>query len=474
MAISKIPGAGVSADTLEAGDIADDAIGTAELANDVTISTSGNIATTGSGTLSVAGTSTLTGNVTAAGTHAVTGNATVGGTLGVTGNATASGNLTVTGDIVPSTPFSHRNLIINGGMQVWQRATAATTASAYDTVDRWKMNNGSNGAMTSQRHTMSLAELNTTGHNYALQLDVTTVDTSIAAGQYVYFYQRIEAQDLQHLQYGTANAKTITLSFWVKSNKTGTYTVNFRKTDTTQYFCPIEYTISSANTWEQKKITITPTAGSTSLITGAGGIIANDNGDGLQLSFGLTWGSTYHGTSNTWSASPHYSTSNQVNWMDSTSNNFYLTGIQLELGSNATPFEHRSYADELVRCHRYYQLLTKSNGSAAQVIASGYNYSGSEADCQIHLVTPMRANPSLEQDTGSNFCNWHSGSSIGVSGLSGIQHPAPGAYATSAPKGEVAMVNSYLSGLSLTSGNGGMFRQSGASAGSKIALSAEL
>ena len=86
----------------------------------------------------------------------------------------------------------------------------------------------------------------------------------------------------------------------------------------------------------------------------------------------------------------------------------------------------------------------------------------------------MRANPSLEQDTGSNFCNWHSGSSIGVSGLSGIQHPAPGAYATSAPKGEVAMVNSYLSGLSLTSGNGGMFRQSGASAGSKIALSAEL
>ena len=139
MAISKIPGAGVSADTLEAGDIADDAIGTAELANDVTISTSGNIATTGSGTLSVAGTSTLTGNVTAAGTHAVTGNATVGGTLGVTGNATASGNLTVTGDIVPSAPLSHRNIVINGAMTIAQRGISSTSTGGsgyYHTADR--------------------------------------------------------------------------------------------------------------------------------------------------------------------------------------------------------------------------------------------------------------------------------------------------------------------------------------------------
>ena len=299
---------------------------------------------------------------------------------------------TMTGDLVPTTPLSHRNVIINGGMQIWQRATAATAASGYDTVDRWKMNENSDGAMTSQKHTMSLADLNTTGHATALQLDVTTADSSIAASQYVYFLQNIEAQNLQHLQYGTANAQTITLSFWVKSNKTGVYNTHIYKSDTTTYNSFREYTISSANTWEKKTITITPTAGSTTLITNSGGVINNDTGVGIQVGFGLAWGSNFHGTNDTWTASNLYATSNQVNWMDSTSNNFYITGIQLELGSSATPFEHRSYADELVRCERYYQQIeskTMWGSGFARIRAAG------KAQTMLRFHTTMRQTPDV-------------------------------------------------------------------------------
>jgi hypothetical protein len=246
----------------------------------------------------------------------------------------------------------NKNLIINGDMQCWQRATAATAANGgYATVDRFGMGNGTDGVYTTERSSDTPI-----GTGYSLKAQVTTADTSIAAAQYAYMYQEIEAQNLQPLQYGTSSAKTFTVSFWVKSNKTGTYTISIRKRDATIYFLPIEYAISSANTWEKKTITITPTAGGTSFITASAGAIANDNGQGIQLGFGLAWGSQYNGgTNNTWSASTHFSTSNQVNWMDSTSNNFYLAQVQLEIGDVATPFEHRSYADELLRCYRYFE-----------------------------------------------------------------------------------------------------------------------
>ena len=196
--------------------------------------------------------SKLDTNLQVDGTLGVTGNATISGTSTLTGNATASGNLTVTGDIVPSTPLSHRNMIINGAMQVWQRATAATTATGtYHTADRWLIYESTAGAYTSEKHTMSLAELNTTGHSTALKCVVTGTDTSIAASDHSYLTTRFEGQDLQHLQYGTANAKTLTLSFWVKSNKTGIYCVSLDKSaeSGTRYQLPHEYTINSADTW---------------------------------------------------------------------------------------------------------------------------------------------------------------------------------------------------------------------------------
>ena len=309
---------------------------------------------------------------------------------------TFTGTTTVSGDLVPSTPLSHRNLVINGGMQVWQRATGATGAgNAYNTVDRYQFMQNTDGNYTSEKHPMSLAEINTTGHATALALVCSAADTSIAAGQYAYIRHVIEAQNCQHLQWGTANAKTITLSFWVKSSLTGIYTVGMEKQDTTAYLYKKEYTINSANTWEKKTITISPTAGSTSLITGAGGIINNDNGAGLVLAFGLAWGSNYHGTNDSW-ATTGWSTSNQVNWMNSTSNNLYIAGVQLELGSNATPFEHRSYGDELTRCKRYYQELNNTQTTARENTSTRYRIMCSFPVEMRHTPTLTRTSNNLQ------------------------------------------------------------------------------
>jgi len=261
------------------------------------------------------------------------------------------------GSGLDESPLNGRNMIINGGMQVWQRATATTTVTdaSYTTVDRWRLYSSSDGAYTSEKHAMSLAEINTTGHSSAIAFNVTTADTSIAAAQYSFFDQRIESQNMQHLQWGTAAAKDVTLSFWVKSKIAGTYCISIGKPDTTSYYLNREYTINDADTWEYKTITITPTAGSTTLITGAGGIIDNNNGIGIYLRFGLAWGTDYHATTNTWATGADWSSDQQVNWMSSTDNDFYITGLQLEAGSVATPFEHRSYGDELLKCQRYYE-----------------------------------------------------------------------------------------------------------------------
>ena len=244
-----------------------------------------------------------------------------------------------------------RNLIINGAMQVWQRATAATTATndAYSTVDRFKFFNSNDGAYTTEQSTTAPSS---EGFTYSLKAVVTTADTSIGATQYAAISQYIEAQNLQHLGYGTSSAKSLTLSFWVRSNKTGTYTIALEKSDSTLYRYVKEYSISTADTWEKKTITIEPD----SQIKASAGAIDNDNGYGIRVFWNLIWGSTFNGaTDGVWSSnSSDYATSNQVNWMDTLSNDFYLTGVQLEVGQTATPFEHRSYGEELARCQRYF------------------------------------------------------------------------------------------------------------------------
>lgn len=281
--------------------------------------------------------------------------------------------------------LSSRNFIINGDMQVWQRGTAATVATnSYATVDRYKFTENTSGVFTSERSTDT-----PTGTGYSLKLQCTTADTSMAAGDYAYMVQNIEAQNLQSLQYGTSSAKTLTLSFWVKSNLTGTYAIVFSKLDTTTYIFRHEYTIDSANTWEKKTITISPTAGSTSFITSAAGAIDNDNGTGCSVFWWLCSGTDLNGgTNNAWSSNTaHYTTTNQVNWFNSTSNNFYLAQVQLEIGDVATPFEHEDYGTTLRKCKRYYELLEGSVYPTDYTTAALGNYYWTEEKRAVPTVT---------------------------------------------------------------------------------------
>ena len=286
--------------------------------------------------------------------------------------------------------LSNRNFIINGEMQCWQRATAATAANnSYNTVDRFRPYL-SGGAYTTERSTDNP---NGSGNGYSLKCQVTTADTSIAAGEYAFINHEIEAQNLQHLQYGTSSAKNVTLSFWVKSNKTGTYTVGVYKhaNGATAYMYRKEYTIDTADTWEKKEFTISPTAGSTTFMTSSGGAIANNNGNGFGVSFNLMLGSNFHGTNDAWAADAKYGTSNQVNWMDSTSNNFYITQIQMEVGEAATPFEHRPFGDELMRCYRYYEAIEPADRQQGKVHNSG----NTQCHYSLFYKARKRATPSL-------------------------------------------------------------------------------
>ena len=291
--------------------------------------------------------------------------------------------------------LGNRNLVINGAMQVAQRATSATAVSGagvYDTIDRLKLWKDNDGAYTSEQSTTAPA-----GFGTSVKFQVTTADTSIAAAQYSCIAQIIEAQNLQHLSYGTSAAKDVTVSFYVRSNKTGTYSFSLEKNDSTRYIFVKEFTIDAADTWERKIITIS----ADSQIKASGGAIANDNGDGFRVFIFLAAGSDYHGTNNVWNTNTSYfTTSNQVNWMDSTSNNFYLTGMQLEVGDTATPFEHRSYGDELARCQRYYYQHVNGDN---QFVGGGDMYVTTQLNANIDFPTAMRAFPSLVAASGTNY-----------------------------------------------------------------------
>ena len=327
------------------------------------------------------------------------------------------------GTAYDSGALSNRNVIINGAMQCWQRATAATTtANGYSTVDRWKHFESGAGAYTTEQSTD-----HPTGTGYSLKFQVTTADTSIAAGEYAFTETNLEGQNLQQLQYGTSTAKDVTVSFWVKSNKTGIYCVALYKHagTGTAYMYRKEYTISAANTWEKKVVTISPTAGSTALITASAGAVPNSNAMGLSLVFGLAWGSNYHGTDNTWQTGSGYGTSNQVNWMDSTSNNFYLAEVQLEAGTEATPFEHRSFGQELALCERYFQkynyssnINTADTQNTLPLVAA---YAGDTGYAGHKLTATMRTSPTFSASAANTWQFYSGGASLAASEMTAYE-----------------------------------------------------
>ena len=345
---------------------------------------------------------------------------------------------------------SFKNLLINGDMQIWQRGTAATASSGgYFTVDRWKLLENSDGAITSEQSELSTADKATTGCRNALLIKCTSTDTSISSTQYCYTSQALEGQFLSHLGWGTTSAKTLTLSFWVKAYVAATYTIFIKKYDNTAYHIPIEYTVNSSNTWEKKTIIISPTSGSTSLITGANGAFDQDNGVALLLGFGLTWGSSYHGTSGTWSSSAHFSTSNQTNFLSSTDNTFYLTGVQLEVGDQATDLEQVPFDVQLQRCLRYFfrdNLYTSGVGATGS-IAAGQCNTTTRFDGQYDFPVLMRARPTGSVSGADKFRVQHAGS---VTATTGVALEADGV----APSFKSTMIYATVSS-GLTAGRAG-------------------
>ena len=297
--------------------------------------------------------------------------------------------------------LGRRNLIINGDMRIAQRSTAAVQAGngTYDTVDRmmtWSIAGG--GTFTGSQSTgHQLA----TGHNTAYKVDVTSADTSLASGDYYEFLQRIEARNIQHLRWGTASAQKLQVSFWVRATKTGVQSIFFSKQGTgTAYRNVINYTINATDTWEYKTLEVPALTAST---------IANDSATYLQVGFVLGMGSGFHvGTAGTWTTGSLYSTANSVNHMDSTSNDFYVTGLQIEAGDTVTDFEHRSFGEELALCQRYFYAWTSSGLSDNLYIKSPYA-SGTPPNTSASVVytfpVTMRSNPTMTALTGSAVSN---------------------------------------------------------------------
>ena len=288
-----------------------------------------------------------------------------------------------------------RNLIINGDMRIAQRGTSSTgiTTTGYYTVDRFRVNVQALGTWTQTQETDVPSGQ---GFSNSIKMTCTTADASPASTDFVGFRQLIEGQNLQHLRFGTSNAESITLSFWVKSNKTGTGTITIRQPDASNRQVSPSYTISSADTWEKKTITI---AGDTS------GQINNDNGEGLTVEWffnsGIDFTSGTNQTSWTAFANADRNVSN-LGVGGTVSDYFQLTGVQLEVGDTATPFEHRPYDMELARCQRYCWVWDASQASSNFAkVALGWFNNATTFRCLIHFPTTMRASPSSITSTGA-------------------------------------------------------------------------
>jgi len=290
----------------------------------------------------------------------------INGTDGVTFNDTSLQG-------AAASPYVLKNRIINGAMVIDQRnagAAVTLTASAPYTVDRWLGLEDTDGGMTAQQDSSA-----PTGFNNSLKFTTTSADSSLSAAQTCRMQQHIEGYNIADLGWGTANAKTVTLSFWVRSSLTGTFAGGLRNYDATRGY-PFNYTISVANTWELKTVTI---AGDTT------GTWNTTNSGGIAVIFDLGSGSNYQSTVNTWAAGNYFSTSGATSVIGTNGATFYITGVQLEVGSTATPFERRLYGQEFINCQRYYQFAEP--GIVFSVTAS--NLYGVTAQYNVE----MRATP---------------------------------------------------------------------------------
>ena len=273
----------------------------------------------------------------------------------------------------------NRNLIINGGMSVAQRgtSTASITTANYYTADRWTLNLTTLGTWTQSVENDAPTG---TGHRKSLKMLCTTADASPAAGDFAAVMQVIEAQNLQHFAKGTSSAKQFALSFWTKANVTGTYTVYLLDTNSSRSTSK-QYTITASATWEKKTLIFDADT------TGA---FLNDNSGGLQVVFGLGAGSTYtSGSTQTWGSIVNGALQpGQTNLAAATSNYWQVTGVQLEAGPVATPFEFEPFETTMRKCMRYF--YRNAGGGAYSYIGNGIGNSATMSLVTVPLLVPLR------------------------------------------------------------------------------------
>jgi hypothetical protein len=303
----------------------------------------------------------------------------------------ANGQATLNGLAYPTSgSLSGRNRIINGDMRIDQRnagaSMTATTAAEYS-LDRWRTISSASSKFSVQRNAGSV----TPPAGFTNYLGVTSLAaTTVASGDYYFLDHRIEGFNVADLAFGTANAATVTLSFWVRSSLTGTFGGALTNNGARSY--PFTYSISAANTWERKTITI---AGDTA------GTWATDNTAGMTTTFALGVGSTYKGTAGAWAGATYWSASGAVDLVSTNGATFYLTGVQLEAGSVATPFERRSYGQELALCQRYYYRVKHDGITNNRLTTAGLAYSSTGIIPITPFLVEMRTAPTSVEQSGT-------------------------------------------------------------------------
>jgi hypothetical protein len=365
---------------------------------------------------------------------------------------TKAAELAKMGEVLTNSQIGgRRNIVINGAMQVAQRGTQVTAlgaADGYHTLDRWNMEIGDASA---GRFTMDQIADGPSGFANALKLTTTTADTSIAAGEFLKLEQRFEGQDLQQFKKGTSDAEKVTVSFYVKGNAAATYTCELEDVDNTR---SINQAFAVTTDWTRVILTF---AADTSDPLG------DDANNSLQLNIWLHGGATYSGgtfVSNAWKDIVENTrmAESHTSIFDSTDRTFFITGVQMEVGSQATPFEHRSYGEELALCQRYYTLIAEGN---SKPIAVAMNFTSSNMYSTVHLPTDMRASPTIEVTSGTNYYQF-----IRNIGADNIDD-----FFLQMTSNRIVEINN-TSDISGTSGHAGFIRTNNAA--SKFALKAEL
>ena len=348
-----------------------------------------------------------------------------------------------------ASPYVLKNRIINGAMVIDQRNAGAsvtpTTGAVVYTLDRWFFEVSQSSKFTTQQDAGAV----TPPVGFNDYLGVTSSSAySVLSTDYFLLIQKIEGYNIADLAWGTANAKTVTLSFWVRSSLTGTFGGSLSNNAGNRVY-PFSYTISTANTWEYKTVTI---AGDTS------GTWLTTNGAGMQVVLGLGVGTTYSGTAGAWTASTILSVTGATSVVGTSGATWYVTGVQLEVGSTATPFERRLYNQELANCQRYYYSHAKGD---AKVYATAAYFSSSYITSYVQFAVTMRTTPSLIVATGTDYYMMYRNSS--TDGLTTL------GYGGGSPQGGELYNSTEASG---TAGQAGFILTNNGS--SSIAFSAEL